>query len=41
MSFDGRPVGQGAGVATFSEWSTVSVQSAVKCPDDVPLGPPP
>jgi NDMA-dependent alcohol dehydrogenase len=38
MSFDGRPVGQGAGVATFSEWSTVSVQSAVKCPDDVPMG---
>ena len=24
-------------MATFSEWSTVSVQSAVKCPDDVPL----
>ncbi|HEX4218756.1 MAG TPA: NDMA-dependent alcohol dehydrogenase, partial [Acidimicrobiales bacterium] len=37
MSLDGKPVGQGAGVATFSEWSTVSVQSAVKCPDDVPL----
>jgi NDMA-dependent alcohol dehydrogenase len=37
MSLDGKPVGQGAGVATFSELSTVSVQSAVKCPDDVPL----
>jgi NDMA-dependent alcohol dehydrogenase len=37
MSLDGRPIGQGAGVATFSEWSTVSVQSAIKCPDDVPL----
>jgi NDMA-dependent alcohol dehydrogenase len=37
MTLDGKPVGQGAGVSTFSEWSTVSVQSAVKCPDDVPL----
>lgn len=37
MSFGGKPIGQGAGVATFSEWSTVSVQSAIKCPDDVPL----
>jgi NDMA-dependent alcohol dehydrogenase len=37
MTLDGKPVGQAAGVATFSEWSTVSVQSAVKCPDDVPL----
>jgi NDMA-dependent alcohol dehydrogenase len=37
FSFDGRPVGQAAGVATFSEWSTVSVQSAVKCPDGVSL----
>jgi NDMA-dependent alcohol dehydrogenase len=37
MSLDGRPIGQGAGVATFSEWSTVSVQSAIKCPDEVPL----
>ena len=37
MSLDGRPVGQAAGVATFSELSTVSVQSAVRCPDDVPL----
>lgn len=37
MSLDGTPVGQGAGVATFSEWSTVSVHSAIKCPEDVPL----
>jgi NDMA-dependent alcohol dehydrogenase len=37
MSLDGKPIGQGAGVATFSEWSTVSVQSAIRCPDDVPL----
>jgi NDMA-dependent alcohol dehydrogenase len=37
MSLEGKPVGQGAGVATFSELSTVSVQSAVKCPDDVSL----
>jgi NDMA-dependent alcohol dehydrogenase len=37
MTLGGKPVGQGAGVSTFSEWSTVSVQSAVKCPDDVPL----
>ena len=37
MSLDGRPVGQGAGIATFSQWSTVSVNSAIKCPEDVPL----
>ena len=37
MSLNGTPIGQGAGVATFSEWSTVSVQSAIKIPDDVPL----
>lgn len=37
MHLDGRPIGQAAGVATFSERSTVSVQSAVRCPDDVPL----
>lgn len=37
MSLGGKPVGQGAGVATFSEWSTVSIQSAIKCPDGVPL----
>ncbi len=37
MTLNGKPVGQAAGVATFSEWSTVSVQSAVKCPDDISL----
>ena len=37
LTLDGQPVGQAAGVATFSEWSTVSVQSAVKCPDDISL----
>ncbi len=37
MSLDGKAIGQAAGVATFSEWSTVSVQSAIKIPDDVPL----
>lgn len=37
MSLNGKAVGQGAGVATFSEWSTVSVQSAVKCPDGIAL----
>ncbi len=37
MMLNGKPVGQAAGVATFSEWSTVSVQSAVKCPGDIPL----
>jgi len=37
LSLNGKPVGQAAGVATFSEWSTVSVQSAVKCPDGISL----
>jgi NDMA-dependent alcohol dehydrogenase len=37
LSLDGKPVGQAAGIATFSEWSTVSVQSAVKCPDGISL----
>ncbi|SEP19949.1 NDMA-dependent alcohol dehydrogenase [Trujillonella endophytica] len=37
LSLDGAPVGQAAGVAAFSRHSTVSVQSAVKIPDDVPL----
>jgi S-(hydroxymethyl)glutathione dehydrogenase/alcohol dehydrogenase len=37
MALEGRPIGQAAGVSTFSEWSTVAVQSAVKIPDDVPL----
>ena len=37
LSLEGKAVGQAAGVATFSEWSTVSVQSAVKCPDGISL----
>jgi len=37
MSIDGQGVGQMAGLATFSQWSTISVLSAVHCPDDVPL----
>jgi S-(hydroxymethyl)glutathione dehydrogenase/alcohol dehydrogenase len=37
MLLGGRPVGQAAGVSTFSELTTVSVQSAVRCPDDIPL----
>jgi S-(hydroxymethyl)glutathione dehydrogenase/alcohol dehydrogenase len=37
MTMDGLPVGQGAGVSTFSEYSTVSVRSAVKIPGDIPV----
>jgi NDMA-dependent alcohol dehydrogenase len=37
MMLDGRPVGQMAGIATFSGYSTVSVQSAVKVPNDLDL----
>jgi S-(hydroxymethyl)glutathione dehydrogenase/alcohol dehydrogenase len=37
MRLDGLPVSQAAGVSTFSELSTVSVQSAVKIADDIPL----
>lgn len=37
MSLDGRPVGQMCGVSTFSEYTTVSVMSAVKVPKDLPL----
>lgn len=37
MRIGDRSIGQAAGVATFSQYSTVSVQSAVKCPDDVSL----
>jgi NDMA-dependent alcohol dehydrogenase len=37
MSLDGKPVGQGAGVATFSEWSTVATQSAIKVSKDISL----
>jgi NDMA-dependent alcohol dehydrogenase len=37
MLLDGQPVGQAAGVSTFSQLSTVSVRSAVKIPADIPL----
>ena len=37
MTLEGRGVGQMSGLATFSQWSTVSALSAVRCPDDVPL----
>jgi NDMA-dependent alcohol dehydrogenase len=37
FSLDGVPVSQGAGVSTFSQYSTVSVRSAVKIPDDIPI----
>ncbi len=37
MSSDSVPVRQMAGISTFSQWSTVSVLSAVKCPPDIPL----
>ncbi len=37
MRIGETPIGQGAGVATFSQWSTVSVQSVVRCPEDIPL----
>jgi S-(hydroxymethyl)glutathione dehydrogenase/alcohol dehydrogenase len=34
---DGRSVGQMCGISTFCEYTTVSVNSAVKVPDDTPL----
>ena len=37
LSLDGAPVGQMSGISTFCENTTVSVHSAVKIPDDVPL----
>lgn len=37
LSLDGVPVGQLAGLGTFAEHTTVSVQSAITVPDDVPL----
>jgi S-(hydroxymethyl)glutathione dehydrogenase/alcohol dehydrogenase len=37
MASDGGPVRQMAGISTFSQWSTVSVLSAVKCAEDIPL----
>ena len=37
MSYGGKPVGQMSGLSTFSEYTTVSVNSAVKVPDGSPL----
>ena len=34
---DGTPVGQMCGISTFVETTTVSADSAVKVPDDIPL----
>jgi NDMA-dependent alcohol dehydrogenase len=39
MTLDGQPVGQMCGISTFSELTTVSVNSAVKVPKEVPLVP--
>lgn len=35
MSLDGRPVGQFCGISTLSEYTTVSIASAVKVPKDL------
>ena len=37
LTLDGRPVAQMAGISTFSEYTTVSINSCVKIPDDIPL----
>jgi NDMA-dependent alcohol dehydrogenase len=37
MHLDGMPVGQMAGISTFSQYTTVSTMSAIPCPDDIPL----
>ena len=37
MSLDGQPVGQMCGISTFSEYTLVSVDSAVKVANDLPL----
>ena len=37
MSLDGVPVGQAAGISTFSELTTVAIESAVKVPKDLSL----
>ncbi len=35
MHLDGKPVAQMAGISTFSQYTTVSVMSAIRCPEDV------
>jgi S-(hydroxymethyl)glutathione dehydrogenase/alcohol dehydrogenase len=37
LRLDGKPIAQMSGISTFSQWSTISVLSAIPCPDDVPL----
>jgi NDMA-dependent alcohol dehydrogenase len=37
MTLEGQPVGQMCGISTFAEHTTVSVASAVKIPNDLPL----
>lgn len=37
LQLDGAPVAQALGISTFSEYTTVSVDSAIKVPDDTPL----
>lgn len=37
MSLDGAPIGQMVAVSTFSEYTTVSLASAMKLPDDIPF----
>ena len=37
MSLDGQPVGQMFGISTFSEYTTVDVDNAIKVPPDAPL----
>lgn len=39
MALDGQPVGQMCGISTFSEYTTVSVNSVVKVDKDIPLAP--
>ena len=38
MHLDGVPVSQMAGISTFSQWTNVSVMSAIHFPEDVPFG---
>jgi NDMA-dependent alcohol dehydrogenase len=39
LHLDGQPVGQMAGLSTFSEYTTIDVNSAVKVPKHIPLEP--
>lgn len=39
MHLDGQPVGQQCGISTFSEYTTASVASVVKIPEEIPLEP--